>query len=72
MNKGIENKLRKLFYQVGNRPFSKLFLLLFVPIYLNIEFISIVLPNEAAETSSSLLLILSFINNKFISQISFS
>ena len=72
MSKGIENKLRKLVYRVGKGPFGKLFSLLFVPIYLNIEFTNMILPNEAAKSSSSLLLILSFINKKFISPISIS
>lgn len=72
MIKGTENKLRTLSYHVENGPFGKLFFLRFFSIYLNIEFISTILPNEAAESSSSLLLILSFINNKFISQISIS
>lgn len=72
MIKGTENKLRTLSYQVENGPFGKLFLLLFFSIYLKMDFFSIILPNEAAESSSSLLLIISFINNKFISQISIS
>lgn len=72
MSKGIENKLRKLAYRVGKGPSGKLFSFLFVPIYLNIEFTSMILLNEVAESSSSLLLILPFINKKFISPISIS
>lgn len=63
MRKRHRKHIKKALLSSGKQALWQADFIAFFPIYLNAELINIILPNEAAESSSCLLLILSYINN---------